>query len=98
VHSSVGGVGHIEPFDQLVGPLPCSVAPHSPQPGKQNQVLPAGEHWIQRRILCGEPDVRADLIGLPDDVVAGHNCFARGRPQQRGQDFDHGRLTGAVVA
>jgi hypothetical protein len=43
VHGPIGGVGHVELFDQFVGAAPGIVAAHATQPAEQHEVLPAGE-------------------------------------------------------
>jgi len=97
-HPPVGGVRHVELIDQGVGSQLRMFAPHAAQPPEQHQVLPSGELPIERGELSGGPDVRAYLGGLSDDVIARHDRLPGGGPQQRGQDFDRGRFTGAVMA
>jgi hypothetical protein len=97
-HPAVGGVLHIELFDQLVGAAPCIIAAHAAQPAEQHEVLPAGEGYIEGGVLPGEPDACPYLGRLSGDVVSRHKCLTGGGPQQCGQDLDDGRLAGAVMA
>ena len=65
---------------------------------EQDQVLAAAEDLVDGRVLAEEPDVVADLGGLPEHVEAGHPGSAPVGPQQGGQDPHGGRLAGAVGA
>jgi hypothetical protein len=69
-----------------------------PQPGDQDEVLPAGEDLVDRRELPAETDGLAYVGGLRGDVEA----VDSGRPcvglEQRGQDLHHGGLARPVGA
>jgi hypothetical protein len=56
------------------------------QSGDQHEVLPAGEHVIDRGELAGQADRLAHLAGLRGDVEAVHRGGARVGLQQRRQD------------
>ena len=81
VHRPVGGVLHVELFDQFVGATPRSVAAHAAQPAEQHEVLPAGEHEVERGFLPGEADAGAYLARLVRHVVSRDHRLAGGRPQ-----------------
>jgi hypothetical protein len=73
-HPTVSGVGQAERFEQLVGALAGLVAVQPAQPREEHQVLAAGEQFVDGGVLARERDAGADLPGLRDDVVAGHDC------------------------
>ena len=66
--------------------------------GLQVQQLVAGHQRIDGRILQGDADVAAHIVGLRDDVETGDLCRAGRRPQQRRQHADDRALAGAVRA
>jgi hypothetical protein len=53
-------------------------------------------YFVHRHGLTGEPDLAAHLVGLAQRVVAGDRDGSAVGLEQRGQDPDRGRLTGAV--
>ena len=68
------------------------------QAADQQEVLDAGEALVDGRVLAGQGDQPADLLGLGDDVVAADQGPALVRLEQGGQDA-HGRgLAGPVGA
>ena len=62
------------------------------------EVEPAGEEAVDGGFLRGDADAAAHLIGLVDDVEAGHRPRALGGDGEGGEDADRGGLAGAVVA
>jgi hypothetical protein len=68
------------------------------EPADHLEVLEAGQVLVHGGVLTRQPDLRADLRGVADDVEAGDARRALVREQQRGQDSDGGRLAGAVRA
>ena len=54
------------------------------------EVLAAGEVLVDRGVLAGEADRRADRVGLADDVVAGDGRAARVGAEERREDPDGG--------
>ena len=62
----------------------------------QHQVLPGGEHVVDRGELSGQADLLADLGGLLRHVEPGDARRAAVGVDQRGQDVDRGRLARAV--
>ena len=62
------------------------------------EVLEAGEVLVDRGVLAGEPDARAQRRRLLDDVEARDARAARVGLEQRGEDAHGGRLAGAVGA
>ena len=97
-HPPVGGMSHVEPLDQFIGPPSRMPVPQSAQLTKEHQILTAGEEFVQRGVLPRHADARADLGGLPLDVESCHSCRPGGGSQQGGQDVDRCGFPGAVVA
>ena len=62
----------------------------------QDEVLGAGEVLVDRRVLAGEADGPAHLVGLGRHVVAADPRDAGVRLQQGRQDAHGGGLAGAV--
>ena len=62
------------------------------------QQLVAGHQRIDGRVLQGHTDVAAHVVGLGDDVEAGHLGAARGRPEQGREHADDRALAGTVGA
>ena len=63
-----------------------------------HEVLAAGQVLVDRRVLAGQADLRAQRGRVAHDVEAGHAALPAVGRQQRGQDADGGRLAGAVGA
>ena len=68
------------------------------EPPLESEELRAGLPRIERCLLEGCADPRADRIGLGGDVVAGHGRSTAGRPEQRTERTKGRRLAGAVRA
>jgi hypothetical protein len=66
------------------------------QPPDHLKVLPPREVLVDRGVLSGQPDARAQLAGLPHDVEAGDLRPPGVGLEERGEDTDRGRLAGAV--
>ena len=92
----VGGIGQLEPLEQLVGAFARGDAGEVVQVGHQRQVLSAGQQLIDRRELTGHADRGADRVGLAPDVVSGDTDRAVIRIEQRGEDPHHRRLARPV--
>ena len=92
--AAVGGLVEVELVEQVRGGLPGigDVA----QLAHQHQVLPGGEHVVDRGELSGQADLLADLGGLLRHVEPGDARRAAVGVDQRGQDVDRGRLARAV--
>ncbi len=97
-HSPVGGMRHVEPLDQFIGPPSRMPVPQPAQLTEEHQILTAGEEFVERGVLPRHTDARADLGRLSLDVESRDSCRPRGRAQQGGQDVDRRGLPGAVVA
>jgi hypothetical protein len=93
---AVGGVGELEALQHLVGPPPGLGPWQVVEAADQVEVLPPGEVLVDGRVLAGQPDDRAQRLGVADDVEAGHPGRARVRVEQGGQDPDDGGLAGPV--
>jgi hypothetical protein len=91
----VRGLGHVGLPQQFVGAGTPSRPAQVMQIGHQQQVLPAGQQLVHRRVLS---DRATHLIGGAGQVVSGHARLAIVRPDQRGQDLHHRGLAGAVRA
>jgi hypothetical protein len=63
-------VGEGELGQQPVGALPRLDAGLAKQAGDHHQVLDPGQGLVHRRVLAGQRDHLADLVGLGDDVAA----------------------------
>jgi hypothetical protein len=92
------GVGQAELRQQLGRPAPGGGARLAEQAADQQEVLDAGEALVDGRVLAGEGDQLADLLGLGDDVVAADQGPAVVRLEQGCQDTDRGGLAGPVGA
>lgn len=66
--------------------------------GLEPQQLAAGLLVVEGGVLQGDTDAEPDLIGLAGDIVAGHECPAPGRREQRAEDADERGLASAVRA
>ena len=75
---AVGGVGEIELLEQLVGRGACASARRQlVEPAEHPQVLAPGQVLVDGRVLAGQADDAAQLLGLADDVEAGDRRAAR---------------------
>src|SRR4029079_8712529 len=72
------------------------VARHAVQLRVEPEVLLRREVLVERRVLEDQADVPADVGRAAHDVEPGDRRAAAGRPEQRAQDVDGGRLAGAV--
>ncbi len=86
----------VELLQQLPGALARLRAGQLVQPAEHPQVLGAREVLVDRGVLAGQADDRAELLRLRDDVEAGHGGAAGVRLQQRGEDAHRRRLAGTV--
>ena len=93
-----GGVGQVEPGQQLPGADLRLPAAQIQQLADHHQVLGAGEVFVDRGVLAGQADGVANLLRLADDVVPADPGGAGVGLQQGGQDADGGGLAGAVRA
>ena len=62
------------------------------------QQLVAGHQWIDGCVLQRDTDVAAHVVGLGDDVEAGHLGAACSRPEQGREHADDGALAGTIRA
>ena len=96
---AVGGVGEGELLEQLVGAPPRLGSRGAGTAGRTaDQVLPAGQVLVDGRVLAGQADDRAQLLGLAHDVEAADGGAPGVGPQQGGEDAHRRRLAGAVRA
>jgi hypothetical protein len=95
---AVAGVAERELLEQLVGAALGRLAPEVVQLADHHEVLAAGEQAVDGRVLRGEADAAADLLGLGHDVVARDPRAALVGRAERGEDADGGRLAGSVRA
>ena len=91
-----GGIGEVEPFEQLDGPGAGVGRRQVEQLADQHEVLHAGEVLVDRGVLAGQADRLADLARLAGDVETGDPGRAGVGLEQRRQDADRGGLAGAV--
>ena len=93
---AVGGVSQVEALEQLVRP-PASLRGREVEQAPEHlEVLPAGQHLVDRRELAGQPQQLPHPRGVVDDVAAKHLGPSGVRSEQRGQHPDEGRLPRAV--
>ena len=93
-----GGAGQVEPGQQLVGPA-AGLPPGEPaQLADHDQIGPAGQVVVQRRVLAGQRDELADLHRVGDDVVAADPGVPGVGLQQGGQHPHGGGLARPVRA
>jgi hypothetical protein len=91
-----GGLGKVEPVEQLGG-APLGVRRREvEQLADEHQVLRAGQVLVDRGVLAGETDAPAYALRLSQHVDAGHFSGAGVRAQQRGEHPYGGGLAGAV--
>jgi hypothetical protein len=93
-----GRLGQAEALEQLVRALPGARRGQPAELADHDQVGPAGEVLVQRRVLTRQADDAADLRRRGDHVVAQYLRPAPVRAQQRGEHADGRGLAGAVRA
>ena len=93
---AVARVGEREAGEQVVGDRARVL--QVTQLGDQHEVLPAGEHLVDRGELAGQADRLAHVAGLGGDVEAVDRGGARVGLEQRRQDPHERGLAGAVRA
>ena len=93
-----GGVGQIEPVEQLgrAGPGRAGVEPV--QAREHRQVLQAGQPGVHRVELPDQPDASLRVGRVAHDVEAADAATTGGGSQQRGEHAEGGRLPRAVRA
>jgi hypothetical protein len=92
----VRGIGEVEAREEPLRRF-HHVLPGQPVEGPdQLEVLAAGEDLVDRRRLSGEAHAPADLVGLLDDVEAGHPAGAARGHAQRGEHPHQRGLARAV--
>ena len=89
-------VAQVEVGQQLPGPQLCLTAGDAQQPADEHQVFGAGEVFVDRGILPGQPDELAHLVRVETTSWPRTQARALIRLQQRGEDPDRGGLAGAV--
>ena len=93
---AIAGVGEVELLEELVGAAPGLGRRQLVEPAEHPQVLAPGQVLVDRRVLAGQADDLAELVGLLDDVEAGDGRSSGVRLEQRRQDPDRRRLARAV--
>ena len=95
---AVGGIGEAEALEQLVRAGARLRALHVVELADHLEVLEAGQVLVDRGVLAGEPDLRAQRRGIALHVEP---YDARAAPvglEQRGEDSHHCGLAGPVGA
>ena len=95
---SSAGVDEVEALEQLAAAGLGVPAAGAVEPSDHRQVLEAGEVFVDRRVLAGEPDPLAQRGSVVAHVEAEHARAAGVGLQQRGEDAHERRLAGAVRA
>ena len=96
LRGAVGGVGEVEPLQQLDGPPLRVPGRHLVELADHLQVLAAGQVFVDGRELAGQADRAAHLVRVLEHVDARDDGAPAVGLQQGGQDADGGRLAGAV--
>jgi hypothetical protein len=96
--AAVGRLAEPEALDQRVRAAAALGARQVAQPRHQAQVLARGQHLVDGRVLAGEAERAAHLVGIAGDVEAGDPDVARVGLQERREDPHGGGLAGAVGA
>jgi len=98
LHQAAAGVVEVELRQELVCAVPSRAARQMPQPPHHLQVLLAGQHVVDGRVLAGEADRAPDADWVGEQVVPGDGGGARVRAEQCGQDADQRGLARAILA
>ena len=98
LHGPPGGLGEVEPLEQLARPVARRGTWHVVQAADHLEVLEAGQVLVDGRVLAGEADLGAQRRGVAHDVEPRDPRGAAVRLQQRGQDPHRGGLAGSVGA
>ena len=77
LRDAVGGVLELEPLEQLVGLRCASGAREVVEPAEHPEVLASRQVLVHRRVLAGEADDLAHLLGLARTSKPGHARAAR---------------------
>jgi hypothetical protein len=96
LHRPVPGLGQVEAFQQLPGPLARLGLPEPVEPAHHVEVLESGQVLVDGGVLAGEPDALPDRLGIGAHVDAGDLDRAGVGLEQGGEDADGRRLAGAV--
>jgi hypothetical protein len=97
-HRPVGGIGQLEALDERIGPFASLAGIEAVQAAEHAQVLAAAEHLVERRVLARHADATTCLVGMAQDIDAGHGRLAGIGTRERRQDAHGGRLAGTVGA
>ncbi len=89
-------LGQVEFREQLVCSHPGLFGGEVEQLPDHDQVLDAGEIFVNARVLAGETDGAAHILRVVDDIQSSDRCRARVWPEKGGEDADGGGLTRAV--
>src|SRR5207245_3186371 len=96
LHERVGAVGKLDDAEELVDALPPDRCGHAVDAAMQVEVLAGGQLVVERGVLEDEADAPANRSRILRDVDAGDARLPGGRPQQRAEDADGGRLPRAI--
>src|SRR5690606_22592277 len=83
-------------LEYLVNPTLSRMPRYTVQHGMQMQVFISREHVVAARSLEHNPDARAHLCRLADNVITVYGCSAGCRFEQGGEHVDGRSLAGAV--
>jgi hypothetical protein len=93
---TLGRIRGPELLEQFVGPPGRRAPSEVEEPARHDQVLPAGQDVVDRRLLAGEADPAAHRGRLACDVEARDLGAPRVGPQQGGEHPHDRRLAGPV--
>ncbi len=91
-----GAVGELDQGQHLVDALPADGARDAVDEGVELEVLAPGELVVERWVLEHQADALPYSGRVEGHVDAGHSRSPGGRCQQRAEDRDRRRLSGAV--
>ncbi len=98
LRGAIGSVLQIESIQQRPRPLPGWFLSEMVETSNHVEVLETGQVLVDRRVLPTEPDTFTNPIRLGENIESCDLDLALIRNQQRGEDPDSSRLSGAVRA
>jgi len=96
LHWTIGGIAQPQSFEQFVGARSDRRFRLMREPADDQQVLAAGEIFVDRGVLPRQPDAAAHAIGILCDIDAGHERLARVGAQDRGENAYDRRLARTI--
>lgn len=98
LHRTVGGVAEPEAVEQFAGPVLTALGAEVVEPADHLEILEAGEVFVDRGILAGGADARAQGLWIVEYVDARDGGGALIGYQQSGQNANSRGLSRAIGA